>query len=152
MKFIDRVLLCWKILKAKRGKLFEHAEIELPKQNCEMQNAINNNIKEIIFLFSTQGHSNLSASYAKNTLNKLLNYEPLSPLTGEPSEWVNVGNGLFQNKRCSRIFKDVNKFNGQAYDINGRVFKDANGKYTNNNSITLITFPYTPTTDVQFIY
>ena len=31
-------------------------------------------------------------------------------------------NKIYQNKRCSRIFKQEDRFDGQAYDVNGKVF------------------------------
>ena len=42
-------------------------------------------ILDIVQMFADQGHSGFSASYAINILEKLLRYEPLSPLTGEDS-------------------------------------------------------------------
>ena len=78
-----------------------------------------------------------------SSINKLANFTPLSPLTGDSSEWVDVGtfhdkNGceikLFQNKRCSSVFKDSK--DSRAYDINLDDPDDAEKKY--------ISFPYTP--------
>lgn len=91
--------------------------------------------------FSNEGHSGFSASYAVKTLNKLLSFEPLTPLTGEDSEWEEVSFGLFQNKRCSHVFKDESG----VYDSTGKVFVDPDGgSYTSRDSRVNITFPYTP--------
>lgn len=109
--------------------------------------------------FAKEGHSGFSASYAIQCLEKILRYEPLSPLTGEDSEWNEIakemtsGNRgtMYQNNRCSRVFKD----DDGAYDIDGKVFyswytNDAGEKfksyYTSRDSRVPVTFPYVPTT------
>lgn len=109
-----------------------------------MQALMNSRLKELVLLFSTHGHSGFSAPWAVGCLEKLLRFEPLRPLTGEDSEWTEVTDGYWQNKRCSRVFKGSD---GRAYDIGGRVFRDSLGCYTNGNSRVYITFPYTPTTE-----
>lgn len=112
-------------------------------------------ILEIVEKFSEQGHSGFSASYCINALNKLLRWEPLSPLTGEDSEWVKLdyGDGVkYQNNRCSRVFKDED---GRAYDIEGKVFwewytnedgEKYKSHFTSRDSKVYIEFPYVPTT------
>lgn len=118
------------------------------KFNDEMQEAICKDALEIIGLFSEQGHSGSSAPYLLSILNKLLQFEPLVPLTGEDWEWNEVSDGVFQNNRCSRVFKQADRFNGQAYDIDGKVFREPSGAYyTSKNSSVPITFPYTPRTE-----
>ena len=144
--FLSRIELCWRILKVKPGNLFAHASRELPNSaDDSMQAEMNKGLLELVLVFSTQGHSGFSASYAISALEKLLRFEPLGPLTGEPDEWTEVGPGVFQNKRCSHVFKDNSVFQGQAYDLNGRVFCEPNGTcFTNSESRVPITFPYTP--------
>lgn len=65
-------------------------------------------------------------------LQKCIAGKPLSPLTGEDHEWVDMsaygGDTHWQNSRCSTVFKDAD---GRCYDI------DTPGRPT-------ITFPYTP--------
>ena len=149
VKLTHRLSLCWRILRAKPGNLFGHAERELPAANGdEMQALMNAQLKEMLLVFSTHGHSGFSASWARACLGKLLAYEPLGPLTGEPSEWVEVSDGVFQNKRASHVFKQADRFDGQAYDINARVFREPGGAcYTGHGSMQPVTFPYTPTTE-----
>lgn len=106
-------------------------------------------ILDILAMFAGQGHSGLSAAYCIGKVEQLANFEPLSPLTGEDDEWSNVseasGMPMWQNKRCSHVFKEGD---GQAYDIDGKVFRDANGCcYTNRDSRVFVTFPYTPKTE-----
>lgn len=150
MNTLQRLKLCWRILNYKDGNLLSHADNELlSAPEDEMQQEMNDCIKEIILVFGTQGHSGFSASYAISCLEKLLRFKPLRPLTGEDDEWVchDYGNGdvTYQNKRCSHVFKGVD---GQAYDSNGKVFVDEDGcSYTSGDSRVNIVFPYTPTTE-----
>jgi len=110
-----------------------------------MQKLMCNQVCELLDLFSTHGHSGLSAPYAINMFEKLAQFEPLCPLTGEDWEWSEVSKGLWQNKRCSHVFKDKD---GGAWDINGKVFCDPDGtSWTNGESKVAVTFPYTPKTE-----
>jgi hypothetical protein len=148
MKLTQRLALCWRILREKPGNTLAHTERELlPPNGDEMQALMNQNLRELVLVFSTQGHSGFSASYATAALAKLLAFEPLRPLTGEPDEWCEVGPGVFQNRRCGRVFKDATVFGGQAYDIEGKVFRDHVGAYTSINSRVPVVFPYTPRTE-----
>ena len=126
------------------SNLKTHAEYELSLiggEDDELQKSMNDNILKIVDVFSEAGHSGFSASYARGIIEKLLDFKPLSPLTGEDDEWVDVGDGLFQNKRCSRVFKE----DGKAFDISGKVFIDKDGSsWTNSESRIPVTFPYTP--------
>jgi len=136
-------MLCWRILRCKPGNLMKHAEMELPKpKGDDMQALMNQQIKEMILVFSTHGHSGFSAAYASHMLKDLLDYKPLGPLTGEPDEWAEYAQGRFQNKRCSHVFKDEDG----CYDSEGRIFREPNGScYQSRDSRVPVTFPYTPT-------
>jgi len=131
------------------SNLIAHARRELPADGeDEMQREMNRGLLQLLAVFSLQGHSGFSASYATSALEKLLRYQPLGPLTGEPDEWIDHGDGVYQNKRCGHVFKQPDRFNGQAYDLDGRVFREPSGAcYTNRNSMVPITFPYTPKTE-----
>jgi hypothetical protein len=97
---------------------------------------------ELIDVFAKQGHSGFSADYCAKTYKKLALFEPLTPLTGNDDEWNEVGSDVWQNNRCSTVFKDND---GKAYDINGKVFCEPDGCcFTNNDSKVYINFPYTP--------
>jgi hypothetical protein len=112
----------------------------------KMNDMMCDHILKMVDLFAEEGHSGFSAGYAISILQKLLRFEPLSPLTGEDDEWCEVSDGLFQNKRLSRVFK--NGKDGQAYDINGRVFVEPDGvSYTSRDSRVYIEFPYIPKTE-----
>lgn len=141
-----------------KSNLEKHAERELnmlldkcedDQEGKEMQKLINADMMEMVELFANQGHSGFSASYAINMLNKLLNYEPILPLTGEDNEWEKLNyskDTCYQNKRCPRVFKNED---GQAYDIEGKVFSDNGGKtwYQSRDSRVYIEFPYRPHTE-----
>lgn len=146
MTLRQRLSLAWRVLTYKPGNLLAHAKAELPDdKGDEMQKAMNTGLLEILLVFSSQGHSGFSASYATAAIEKLLRFEPLGPLTGEPSEWIEVADGLWQNKRCSRLFKDAD---GRAYDIDGKVFREPDGGcYTSIDSRVYVEFPYTPKTE-----
>lgn len=106
-------------------------------------------VLELMEVFAKQGHSGASAGYCISIVEKLMRYEPLSPLTGEDHEWndtsdYGVPSTSWQNNRCSNVFKDET---GRAYDINGKVFIDPDGcSYTSSDSFVDVTFPYTPKT------
>jgi len=114
----------------------------------EMQEDICKHVLELLKVFSDEGHSGSTAPYTVNMFKKLAMFEPLVPLTGEDWEWHEPSPGVFQNIRCSRVFKQADRFNGQAYDIEGRVFREPTGAcYTGAESRVPVTFPYTPKTE-----
>ena len=102
----------------------------------------------------------------KLSLSKLLNDEPLTPLTGEDDEWVE-GDDVYlpkgaikeyRNKRCAGVYKVV--YPGEpnnieiAYDLDGKNYSD-NGVTaftTNSFGREQIVFPYTRNKKTQQIY
>jgi hypothetical protein len=120
----------------------------------DMNSMMRKHLIHMVEQFADEGHSGFSANYAITMLTRLLAFKPLSDLTGEDSEWTNVSdrggpdNGpLWQNKRCSSIFKD----NEGVWDIDGKVFwewyTDEEGNksksyYTCRDSRVPVTFPY----------
>lgn len=126
--------------------LLEHAKNELSiagllDSKDEMQQLMNQHILKIIEEFENFGHSGFSAGYALSQLIPLMDYLPLTPLTGNDDEWEKAAFNLWQNKRCSRVFKTPDG----AYDIDGYYFKDQNGNtFTNHCSSKPVIFPYIP--------
>jgi len=124
----------------------DHAEREFKAagwldEKDEMQKLVMDNVQQLLSVFSEQGHSGLSAPYVLGIFQKLASHEPLVPLRGSDDEWSEVSPGMFQNIRCSHVFKE----NGQAYDINGIIWRDPDGSCcTNFESRVPVTFPYTP--------
>lgn len=103
-------------------------------------------VMKMVKVFAEEDHSGFSARMAISLFEKVARYEPLTPLTGEDDEWFEPMEGMWQNKRCSHVFKD--RKDGPAYDINGRVFRDPDGScWTNSDSRVTITFPYTPASE-----
>lgn len=116
---------------------------ESGKFQDEMQEAICTHVLALLHVFADEGHSGSSAPYAISLFKQLASFEPIAPLTGEDWEWNEVGEGMFQNKRCSHVFKDSK--DGEAYDCEGRIFRDPSGAcFTNCNSRVPVKFPYKP--------
>ena len=85
----------------------------------DMQALICADVLDLLNVFSKQGHSGSSAPYAINMFKRLVNFKAITPLTGEDWEWNHVADNLWQNKRCSSVFKNEK---GEAHDIDGKVF------------------------------
>lgn len=135
------------------SNLVNYAKKELsriPHDNDGLLDQMDRCILDLVSVFCSQGHSGSSAFYIINTLDRILRFLPLQPLTGEDDEWVEIADGKFQNKRCSRVFKDENG----AYDSEGKIFSDDGGNtwYQNGDSWTQITFPYDPPAEPERIY
>ena len=104
-------------------------------------------VMKMVAQFAEEGHSGMSASMAIALFKRVANYEPLTALTGADDEWIEYATGMWQNKRCSHVFKDST--NGPAYDYEGIIFEDSDGsRWTNIESRAPVTFPYTPATRV----
>ena len=103
------------------------------------------NVMELVKVFIKQGHSGMSASIALALFKQVASFLPLSPLTGEDSEWQEISPGLFQNLRCSHVFKEQDG----TYDAEGKIFEEPDGScYTGFGSRVPITFPYQPHTEI----
>ena len=99
------------------GNLLRHAERELElaglfDEESDYGGLIGESVMQLINVFETQGHSGHSASMVIQILNKLLAYEPLTPLTYGPDEWFRHeglgenGTALWQNIRNSSVFSN----------------------------------------------
>lgn len=120
----------------------------------EMQKLICEQVLQLIDMFASHGHSGTTAPYAVDVFSKLAMFKPLVPLSGDDTEWNEVGDGMFQNNRCSHVFKQPDRFDGQPYDINAIVFwewyknpetgKRSKSYFTGRGSMQVIKFPYTP--------
>lgn len=131
----------------------------------DWQEMICNHVLALLDVFNGEGHSGSSAPYAIDLFSKLAKFYPIVPLTGEDWEWNNVSDicdsETYQNNRCSAVFKSADRFNGQPYYIDGKVFwewyrSEEDGKmyksyFTNKDSQVPIEFPYTPKTEYVFI-
>lgn len=98
-------------------------------------------VLELLDVFKNQGHSNFSAHYVVGLFDTLVDFKPLTPLTGEDDEWEE-NYGCLQNKRCSSVFKEPD---GRVYDIDYWYMKGEDGTcFGNNNTMQDIVFPYMP--------
>lgn len=135
------------------GNLTDYARAELERaglfrEDSDYGGMLGTAVLKLVKVFAKEGHSGFSAAMATSLFSKVSRFEPLTPLTGEDDEWRESagGNGLFQNKRCGRVFKGAN---GEAYDIDGKVFREPDGAtFTSGDSRVPVTFPYTPTTEI----
>ena len=113
-------------------------------------------VLELLEVFSGQEHSGSSAPFAASIFYNLARWKPLTPLTGEDDEWIEVGDGVFQNRRASNVFKN----NGRAEWIDGIVFwewheDEKTGErtkiyFTSRESAVPITFPFTMPDDPEY--
>lgn len=121
-------------------------DLDVESTSNDMNEWIVRDLLSLLWTFAKQGHSGMSAGYAISVFTKLARQEPLGPLTGEDHEWNHItddddGSNLWQNNRCSHVFKN----DEGAYDIDGKIFVEPNGyAFTNFDSRVPVTFPYTP--------
>ncbi len=131
----------------------------------EMQGMICNHVLKLLEAFHNEGHSGFSANYAIDLFKKLASFEPIVPLTGEDWEWNEINDDrtnnitVYQNKRCSHVFKQSDRFDGKPYDIEGKIFwewvrgedgKPSKSFFTSSESAVLIEFPYMPKKEYVF--
>lgn len=77
---------------------------------------------QVLTVFTSYGHSGGSASVAIPVLHELLQFHNLTPLTDDPSEWVEVGYDVWQNSRRGEAFSSDG---GKTYWLLGE--RDAAG-------------------------
>lgn len=111
--------------------IIERAKIELKTANFgDEDSAV---MLDILRRFFGQWDSGGAVYAVAPVLQRLIAGKCLTPLTGEPDEWMEVGDGVFQNKRVSSVFKDPRFHDGKlAYDIDAQQPRAA------------ISFPYWP--------
>lgn len=126
-----------------------HARSELVKLRTLEADHVQLIISRMAMVLTDWGNEKPSALIA-GYMSTLFKGEPLTPLTGEDDEWVWLKDeGVYGNIRCARVFK---KKNGEAWDIEGIVFRQTDGSFIYGaGSHTVITFPYMPFTDIRDI-
>lgn len=99
--------------------LVEHAKRELAL--IETDEKYINGIVKVVEAFAEWGHSSGSASIAIPTINDLLQFKNLSPLTNDPDEWQLIDpkmtvshDPLWQSKRNAEAFS---KDGGKSYHL-----------------------------------
>lgn len=101
------------------SNLVEHARRELTALNYDQETL--DGFLNVIQAFADMGHSGGSASIAIPTLNELLQFKNLSPLTNDPNEWIHIAeemwgeaDGVWQNIRNGKAFS---KDGGKTYTM-----------------------------------
>ena len=116
--------------KAKREFFAGHLRIEYPKRQKRESNLVTHARRELELIgeepetiewylrvvkeFASYGHSGVSSSVAIPTLQELLSFKNLSPLTINPDEWMFISEDLLSN--CG-IWQNVR--NGEAFSNDG---------------------------------
>lgn len=118
-------------------------------------------IPEILALvdkFGKSGQSGGSAPYTAGALSeavkKLCLQKPICEITGMEDEWGECAENVFQNSRCSALFKDGK--DAQAHYLDAIIWKTENGTtwggvaYLNDKKVLsrqyVKSFPFTPKT------
>lgn len=135
--------------------LVEHCEREiraagLDSGTADYEGLIATSLRALVAAFSGQGHSGESAAMTLNLFDRLVNYKPISPLLGTPDEWQDMSSydssppgTLFQNVRCSSVFKRGDK----VYDVGMKtvyVRQDGSSFTVSDEEPPLVCFPYSP--------
>lgn len=110
--------------------LLAHAKSELDRINFGAEDRAV--MLHLLEAFTDQWDSGGAVSVVAPIFQRLLAFQPLSPLTGADDEWFDpIGDGeMLQNKRCASVFKEKD---GSTYDIA-------------SDRRVPITFPYDPDT------
>lgn len=138
-----------------------------------MQKLMCDGVMKLLELFDQEGHSGSSAPYAINLFKTLARFEPIGPLTGADDEWVRHDYGdapTYQNKRLGSVFKQADRFDGQPYWIDGKVFwewakrpldedeegypgeKTFKSYYTGRDSFVVIKFPWVKPESPEYVF
>ena len=60
----------------------------------------------LISLFESEGHSGGSAMLTLQLFDALARFKPLTSLTTDPEEWMEVGTAVWQSRRNPEVFSD----------------------------------------------
>ena len=101
-----------------------------------MQKMMNNDVLELLKVFSEQGHSGFSAPIAIRLFSKLANHKLITEVEDNPNDWDENG----QHKYITSIFK---REDGTCYYMYGRLFAEpgSDNFFYNKASNVDITFP-----------
>ncbi len=97
------------------SNLVKHAERELKAaglfdEDSDYGGMIGTETMKVVRTFASADHSGMSAALSRHILSLLLDFKPLSPLTNNPDEWVEIpAMGLeimHQSKRSCDCFSD----------------------------------------------
>ena len=103
------------------SNLRDHAirEMELAKVDEDIYGDMTSKaVLKMIDVFESEGHSGMSASLVLSIFNRVVNFRNLTPLTNDPAEWYQHGEGNWQNMRDSSAFSADE---GRTYYLTGEV-------------------------------
>lgn len=91
------------------SNLTSHAQTELTaaglfKKDSDYNGMIGDAVLELVKVFAAQGHSGFSAGLTLEVFNRVASYKTLTPITSNPEEWMEVGTGVWQNRRQGSVF------------------------------------------------
>ena len=128
-------------------------ELELAGYKSDAEDGPNkwlrDGVLKLLEVFCEEEHSGSSAPFAVRLFSRLASWKPLAPLTGADDEWNEVGDGIWQNRRASNVFKGTDG----PYWSDGIVFwewwtdpetgKRSKTYFMCSDSRVPITFPFT---------
>lgn len=128
--------------------MLEFAKWQLDKllEKCKdedskiMQNMMNNDVLELLKVFSEQGHSGFSAPIAIRLFSKLANHKLITEIEDNPEDWDENG----QHKHIPSVFK---RKDGTCYYLYGTYFAEPDSDnffYNGMCSKTDVHFPLKP--------
>lgn len=150
--WLDLLLRVHPIVQSSNLVKFAEEELrraELDQAEGDYRGALYHAVLRQVRLHAIEGHSGGSHEVVLQLTNQLLNFKPLTPLTGEEDEWLDLsdyaGKPWFQNVRCPTVFRDATG----VYNQEGRVFREPDGTcFTSQHSRVPVTFPYIPKTEI----
>lgn len=95
--------------------LVDHAIEELNRAglfdaDSDYNGMLAKSVVDLMKVFADQGHSGMSAGMTRDLFNRLANYEVLTPITSDPTEWNDVSEmtskPMWQSRRDSRCFSE----------------------------------------------
>lgn len=97
--------------------LLKYAEDELNRaglldEDSDYDGMAGKAVLDLVKVFSGQDHSGYSAMLVSDLFNRVSRYEPLSPITSDPSEWMEISEetigrpGVWQSTRKPSTFSE----------------------------------------------
>lgn len=136
------------------SQLLEHMEREfriagLLSGNDPLEEILVSSLRGLMKEFASQRHSGSTAHMVLSLFDRLVHTKPLTPLTGAPSEWVEIpadqqSGPTHQNIRCTTVFKYLA---GDAIDVGmlpTYVTPDGQATTRSTDRPPYIKFPYIP--------
>jgi len=110
-----------------KNKISSNIVLEIAKDPDSLTYEFTEEINSIVEVIKTKSINDFD--HLIESINNLLLFHPIAPITGMDDEWGDVrefgdGNSWYQNKRCSALFKDGK--DGKPYYIDAIIKRDQN--------------------------